>query len=511
MKKLKRILYLKLARRLSRSSTGAPVPSIISENTKINGDIISEGIIHVDGQVEGDISCDELIIGVKGSVIGAVTVTKLQLYGVLNGRVSADNLFIAKGETFAAALQVSDITEVIFSVPTGWIVEEGETTTSFMGTQCELSIKAPSYEDVVSKSAAQGGYIKVIGVCEGGKTITSKLYVSCSPFENFSVRKNIVNITEYYGWDKMFYGITKVDEFDKEAIMSTIMSEMDPDNWRYTYESFWAGSFYEPVPVESLLEDFEFSYGEKYILWTVPVMTNADTYEFYCVENTIETCEFVYQDIKVEATETSISDIKLKVQMNGVDKYFAGFVAHSYYYNGSYMDETLNEFNYCLSAGESYYYYPTVYTYSDVYEGSVEEFVKVSEGHNLIPGETYTLWIAPYVEGKTSYTLDDLYTFDLATAGLKYDETCTLNIKLENVTPDNLKYNALHVEIEAPDAALIYYSWVNLEDYSLIPNHEEYVLNNGQLAESTALATLANLTPNTSMRLLVSGIPESVA
>ncbi len=96
MKKLKRLIYLKLARRLSRSTTGAPVPSIVSENTKIKGDIISDGIIHVDGQVEGDISCDELIIGVKGSVTGSITSNILQLYGSLKGKALVDNLFIAK-------------------------------------------------------------------------------------------------------------------------------------------------------------------------------------------------------------------------------------------------------------------------------------------------------------------------------------------------------------------------------------------------------------------------------
>ena len=96
MKKLKRLLYLKLARRLSKSTTGAPVPSIVSENTKIKGDIMSDGIIHVDGHVEGDVACDELIIGVKGSVAGAVTANNLQLYGVLKGKALVDNLFVAK-------------------------------------------------------------------------------------------------------------------------------------------------------------------------------------------------------------------------------------------------------------------------------------------------------------------------------------------------------------------------------------------------------------------------------
>lgn len=96
MKKLKRLIYLKLARRLSKSTTGAPVPSIVSENTKIIGNILSDGIIHVDGNVEGDVSCDELIIGIKGSVSGAITTNNLQLYGTLKGKALVDNLFIAK-------------------------------------------------------------------------------------------------------------------------------------------------------------------------------------------------------------------------------------------------------------------------------------------------------------------------------------------------------------------------------------------------------------------------------
>ena len=41
-KKLKRLAYLKFARKLNNAPT-VPVPSIISENTKLTGDIISNG------------------------------------------------------------------------------------------------------------------------------------------------------------------------------------------------------------------------------------------------------------------------------------------------------------------------------------------------------------------------------------------------------------------------------------------------------------------------------------
>lgn len=95
MKNLKRMLYLKFAR-MNKQSPSVPVPSIISENTQVKGDIISNGIIHIDGRVEGDVTCDELVIGIKGAVIGSVNVTNLHLYGILQGKAVVDKLFVSK-------------------------------------------------------------------------------------------------------------------------------------------------------------------------------------------------------------------------------------------------------------------------------------------------------------------------------------------------------------------------------------------------------------------------------
>lgn len=97
MKNFKRMLYLKFARKMSKNSdNNVPVPSIISNNTKIVGDISSSGIIHVDGKVEGDILCEELVIGMKGIVTGSIAANNLQIYGVLKGKATVDSLFIAK-------------------------------------------------------------------------------------------------------------------------------------------------------------------------------------------------------------------------------------------------------------------------------------------------------------------------------------------------------------------------------------------------------------------------------
>lgn len=96
MTKLKRMLFLKFARKFNKSDNQVQVPTIISENTVIRGDIVSDGIIHVDGNIEGDISCMELVIGVKGSVAGSVNVQNMHLYGTLRGKAVADNLFVSK-------------------------------------------------------------------------------------------------------------------------------------------------------------------------------------------------------------------------------------------------------------------------------------------------------------------------------------------------------------------------------------------------------------------------------
>ncbi len=96
MKNFKRMLYLKFARKFNRNVEAVPVPTIISETTQINGDFICKGVIHIDGRVEGDISCDELVIGTKGSVFGNVTANNVHLYGLLQGKISTDKLFIAQ-------------------------------------------------------------------------------------------------------------------------------------------------------------------------------------------------------------------------------------------------------------------------------------------------------------------------------------------------------------------------------------------------------------------------------
>ena len=93
MRSLRRLIYLKIARMNRGSNT--PVPSIISHETKIKGDIWGGDTIHIDGKLEGNIMCNEVIIGTRGYILGDIKAKTLNVYGTVNGSLETDELFIA--------------------------------------------------------------------------------------------------------------------------------------------------------------------------------------------------------------------------------------------------------------------------------------------------------------------------------------------------------------------------------------------------------------------------------
>jgi cytoskeletal protein CcmA (bactofilin family) len=93
MRSLKRLIYLKIARMSRKSST--PVPSIISYDTKIKGDIWGGDTIHIDGKLEGNIMCNEVIIGTRGYILGDIKAKSLSVYGTINGTIDTEDLFVA--------------------------------------------------------------------------------------------------------------------------------------------------------------------------------------------------------------------------------------------------------------------------------------------------------------------------------------------------------------------------------------------------------------------------------
>jgi cytoskeletal protein CcmA (bactofilin family) len=98
MRKFRRVMFLKFAR-MFRGEKNI-VPCIISTGTKITGNITDGDVIHVDGILEGDIVCNELVLGATGSIVGNVRAHTIEIYGELTGSIKAESLFIASTAKF---------------------------------------------------------------------------------------------------------------------------------------------------------------------------------------------------------------------------------------------------------------------------------------------------------------------------------------------------------------------------------------------------------------------------
>ncbi|MCY4035654.1 MAG: polymer-forming cytoskeletal protein [Hyphomicrobiales bacterium] len=70
------------------------IPSFLSADLCITGDLISNGELHVEGKVEGAVRAKSITVGEKGQVIGTVTGNEVTICGRVNGDVCANKLHL---------------------------------------------------------------------------------------------------------------------------------------------------------------------------------------------------------------------------------------------------------------------------------------------------------------------------------------------------------------------------------------------------------------------------------
>lgn len=92
--------------------------SVIGADVRIVGDIITQGEMQIDGQVDGDIACQRLVVGEGGRIAGEVTAEMVQVHGELHGKVNAVTVVIAK-----SARVVGDITHESLEIEAGAFME----------------------------------------------------------------------------------------------------------------------------------------------------------------------------------------------------------------------------------------------------------------------------------------------------------------------------------------------------------------------------------------------------
>lgn len=110
--------------------------SFVGREVSIQGNVSGEGDLHIDGAVDGDITCAALIIGASGRVKGSISAKRATIAGMIEGTVSAETLVVEKSATIKGDLSYNSV-----SIETGAQVE-GRLTQRNPGQLGELKLVA---------------------------------------------------------------------------------------------------------------------------------------------------------------------------------------------------------------------------------------------------------------------------------------------------------------------------------------------------------------------------------
>jgi cytoskeletal protein CcmA (bactofilin family) len=97
---------------------GSGVPSIISADLKITGELISDGDIQFNGILVGDVKSGSLTIGDTARIEGKISAKEVRVSGQVIGEVMADSVALNKGARVSG-----DIIHEILAVEPGADVE----------------------------------------------------------------------------------------------------------------------------------------------------------------------------------------------------------------------------------------------------------------------------------------------------------------------------------------------------------------------------------------------------
>ncbi len=86
------------------------VPSIMSSDLKIVGELKSDGAIQIDGTVKGDIKAHMLTVGEQGKIDGSTVAETVRIFGTVNGRVQAKTVHLDKSARVTAEITYETLT-----------------------------------------------------------------------------------------------------------------------------------------------------------------------------------------------------------------------------------------------------------------------------------------------------------------------------------------------------------------------------------------------------------------
>ena len=103
--------HMQDAIRGASSKPAARAASIICADMKINGSVVSEGALQIDGIIDGDVSASDITIGASGHITGEVKAEVVRVKGKIKGSIRARKVDLetgahVKGDIVHSSLQI---------------------------------------------------------------------------------------------------------------------------------------------------------------------------------------------------------------------------------------------------------------------------------------------------------------------------------------------------------------------------------------------------------------------
>ncbi len=431
--------------------------------------------------------------------------------------------YIAAGSTTAIPVQAVNISDWVKEVPAGWKVVEDTQYLAEYG-QAEFHVTAPTAEAIASGAAVSEGLLKVLAVAEGGKSVTASVKLTVKAFESVSAGKGNVTVKMNSGLGGYLVGVSTLADYDPEAIIAELKPVVeyvpDPDDW-FDYgwspwyveenttpldDNYFDGSI-EDYPIADLKNIADLVAGEQYVVWAIGLTSwmNEATWESGYYLGDIFSTTYLNASVELETTKLSFNDIQISAKFEGVTAFYGAFQMK--YNDEDIRSGLVSELNSSLNSSWGA---PTPVFVEDiqgmtdgVYAG--DPITLVDGWQKIGPDETYYLYIIPYVEGKTKYTVADMYYYEWTTEALVSGGTLS-------VTPGEVKaeYKSVSVPLTAEGAVYIYYKFVDPEMVSTITDKAAYLLENGTVvAGGEASANQYNMTPGSAKTLFAMAVDQN--
>jgi len=100
------------------SRAGPPGLSFIGPEVLVSGDLATDAQLHVDGRIDGNVRCAQLVQGQAGTIAGDIHADEARLAGTVEGTVNVRTLFVE-----ASARIMGDVAYETISIDAGAQIE----------------------------------------------------------------------------------------------------------------------------------------------------------------------------------------------------------------------------------------------------------------------------------------------------------------------------------------------------------------------------------------------------